>query len=229
MSRNGRTAMLDDSSVPPTLAAPATFIPRELPLPRWKRAMDLAGASLALVLLSPLFLALVVLVRLDSRGPAFFGQRRIGVNGRPFICWKFRSMCENAEQQLELLAGRNDARGQIFKLRDDPRRTRVGRLLRRSSLDELPQLWNVLRGEMSLVGPRPPLPSEVARYEPHCWVRLRGTPGMTGLWQIRARHRHDFDEMVRLDAEYFDHLSLGNDLKILLLTIPVVLSGRGAH
>lgn len=191
--------------------------------------MDVAIAATVLVVLSPVMCLVALAVRIDSRGPAFFGQTRLGTNGQPFTCWKFRSMHDGAEAQMALLASRNQANGHIFKMKDDPRRTRVGKVLRKTSLDELPQLWNVLRGEMSLVGPRPPLPSEVERYEPAHWARLRGVPGITGLWQVRARHRHDFHEMVQMDLEYLDDIRFLKDVRILLMTIPAVLLARGAH
>ncbi len=198
-------------------------------MPWWKRCLDIGVASVALVLLSPLFLVLALAVRLDSAGPVFFGQERVGRGGRRFTCWKFRSMCADAEDRLARLAEGNQARGPMFKMQDDPRRTRVGRVLRKSSLDELPQLWNVLRGEMSLVGPRPPLPREVEQYEPRHMARLAGVPGITGLWQVRARHHHDFEEMYELDVQYLEALSFINDLRIVLATVPAVLFGRGSH
>lgn len=211
------------------LPAPAGFVPRTRPMPRWKRTIDVVVAGFGLVVLSPLFALVAIVVRLDSSGPAFFGQERLGANGRTFVCWKFRSMCEGAEAQIPLLAEHNQANGLIFKIKEDPRRTRVGKVLRKTSVDELPQLWNVLRGEMSLVGPRPPLPSEVERYQPEHWARLRGVPGITGLWQVRARHRHDFEEMLQMDREYLEDIRLVKDLQILLLTIPAVLMARGSH
>jgi len=198
-------------------------------LPRWKRTIDLAVSGVALTVLAPVFAVVAVFVRLDSRGPVFFAQPRVGRNGQPFTCWKFRSMCEDAEAQLERLRTDNEARGPLFKMQNDPRRTRVGKVLRKSSIDELPQLWNVFRGEMSLVGPRPPLVREVEQYAPEHWDRLAGVPGVTGLWQVRARHRHDFEEMLELDLEYLNNLSLAGDLKILLATVPAVLLGRGSH
>ncbi len=195
----------------------------------WKRTVDVAFAGTLLLLLSPLFLVIGLLVRLDSPGPAFFRQERIGRNGTPFSCWKFRSMCEDAEDLKAEIEDQNEASGFIFKMKDDPRKTRVGKLLRRTSLDELPQLWNVARGDMSLVGPRPPLPSEVELYEPEHWARLAGVPGITGAWQVWARERLDFEEMMRLDTEYLANVSVRNDVRILAATIPVVLLGRGSH
>jgi lipopolysaccharide/colanic/teichoic acid biosynthesis glycosyltransferase len=214
---------------PMLLTAPQTYLPAVGPLPRWKRTMDIVLASVALILLSPVIAAIAVAIRLDSRGAAFFAQERVGNNGVPFTCWKFRSMCVDAEMQLAQLQLQNEARGAIFKMKDDPRRTRVGKFLRKTSLDEVPQFWNVLVGEMSLVGPRPPLPHEVATYEPEQWSRLRGVPGITGLWQVRARHRQDFLEMCQLDVEYLEDIRMHKDLAILLRTIPAVVTGRGAH
>ena len=192
-----------------------------------KRFLDIAGAGVLLVVLSPVFAILAILVKLDSPGPVFFRQRRVGLHGRTFPVVKFRSMCADAEDQLDDLLERNEIRGHAFKLEDDPRVTRVGRLLRRSSLDELPQLWNVLRGEMSLVGPRPPLAGEVARYDIWHRRRLSMKPGMTGLWQVDARRESEFDQWVETDLEYIDQWSLWLDIKIMLRTVPAVISGTG--
>lgn len=211
------------------LKAPASVIAGSGRLPRWKRAMDVVISVMALIVLAPVMALIALAVRVDSKGPALFRQERLGFNGRPFECWKFRSMCQDAEALRASLEAQNEADGHIFKMKDDPRRTRVGKVLRKTSLDELPQLWNVLRGEMSLVGPRPPLPSEVEKYLPEEWARLQGIPGMTGLWQVRARHRKDFQEMVRLDVEYLGDIRFRKDVAILLLTIPAVLIGRGAQ
>ncbi|MGE3960045.1 MAG: sugar transferase [Dehalococcoidia bacterium] len=200
-----------------------------LPMPRWKRAMDVVLAGGALVALAPMFALVAVLVRLDSSGPAIFRQRRVGRAGREFTCFKFRSMYVDAEERLALLQHLNEARGHVFKIRDDPRRTRVGKVLRKTSVDELPQFWNVLRGDMTLVGPRPPLVSEVERYEARARRRLRGTPGITGPWQVSARERHDFEEMLELDLDYLDSISFARDCRILLATIPAVLGARGSH
>jgi exopolysaccharide biosynthesis polyprenyl glycosylphosphotransferase len=194
-----------------------------------KRCLDIAGAMVGLgitVLLCP-FIA--VALRLDSPGPLFFGQQRVGENGRLFRCWKFRSMYPDAEERKQELMHLNEMQGAIFKIKDDPRITRVGAFLRKTSLDELPQFWNVLRGEMSLVGTRPPTPEEVAEYE--LWQRKRICikPGITGLWQVTGRNRiSDFDEVVRLDIEYIDKWTLWLDIKILLKTVWVVFTGRGA-
>ena len=205
-------------------------VPLELiALPRWKRAMDVVLASLALLALAPLFVVVAAVVRLDSRGPAFFRQARVGAGGRPFTCFKFRSMYVDAEARLEFLAHLNEATGHVFKIRDDPRRTRVGKILRKTSVDELPQFWNVVRGDMTLVGPRPPLPAEVEHYGPNDKARLRGVPGITGPWQVSAREHHDFEEMLDLDLEYLENISFMNDCRILLATVPAVLRARGSH
>jgi lipopolysaccharide/colanic/teichoic acid biosynthesis glycosyltransferase len=180
-----------------------------------------------MVALSPLLATLAAVVKLDSEGPVFFRQKRVGLHGRPVMVIKFRSMCHDAEEQLEDLRGRNEINGHAFKLENDPRTTRVGRFLRRSSLDELPQLWNVFLGQMSLVGPRPPLPSEVARYDVWHRRRLSMKPGMTGLWQVGARHSQEFDNWVKQDLEYIDTWSLWLDFKIIARTVPAVLSGTG--
>ena len=194
-----------------------------------KRAMDLIGASLVLVLLSPLFAALALAVRLDSPGPAIFRQERVGRGGKTFTCFKFRTMVQDAEAQLDTLRDRNDADGPLFKIRDDPRCTRVGKFLRHFSLDELPQFWNVIRGEMSLIGPRPAIPSEVAQYEPWQRRRLDVAPGISGMWQVSGRSDVGFEEMVLLDIYYIENWSPLLDLRIMLKTIPVVLLGKGAY
>ncbi|MGE5619283.1 MAG: undecaprenyl-phosphate glucose phosphotransferase [Sphingomonadaceae bacterium] len=193
-----------------------------------KRVLDVVVAVVALTLLSPLLLLVALAIKLDSPGPVLFRQVRVGRDGLPFTLYKFRSMRRDAEQQLEQLQALNEATGPLFKIRDDPRMTRVGRLLRRSSIDELPQLINVLKGEMSLVGPRPPLPHEVEKYEDWHLRRLEASPGLTGLWQVSGRSEIPFDEMVMLDIYYIENWSLGLDLSILLRTIPAVLSGGGA-
>lgn len=191
-----------------------------------KRFIDLIGSAIVMLLTSPIMALLAILVRLDSRGPVLFHQERVGLHGRTFTLVKFRSMCLDAEDQLADLSDRNEIQGHAFKLESDPRVTRMGRFLRKASLDELPQLWNVLRGEMSLVGPRPPLPSEVARYDIWHRRRLSMKPGMTGLWQIGARRCPEFDRWVEKDLEYIDSWSLWLDLKIVLKTVPAMLTGR---
>jgi exopolysaccharide biosynthesis polyprenyl glycosylphosphotransferase len=194
-----------------------------------KRASDVVLGILAVCVFGPLFVLIALAIKLDSPGPVFHRQNRIGRHGQPFSMLKFRSMRYDAENVLSLLGDRNEVVGPMFKIRRDPRVTRVGRWLRRTSLDELPQLFNVVRGEMSLVGPRPPLPEEVAQYEDWQFGRLRVRPGMTGLWQVGGRSEVPFIEMVRLDLYYARNWSLWLDLKILLRTPPSVVSGRGAY
>jgi exopolysaccharide biosynthesis polyprenyl glycosylphosphotransferase len=194
-----------------------------------KRAMDVLLVGAGLLVLAPLFAVVALAIKLDSPGPVFFAQERVGKHGRRFRMLKFRSMKQGADQQLDTLRAKNEAIGPLFKIRQDPRITRVGRVLRRLSLDELPQLVNVLRGQMSLVGPRPPLPSEVDEYEDWQLGRLRAVPGLTGLWQVSGRSEVPFHDMVRLDLHYIRNWSLGLDLEILIRTIPAVLSSRGAY
>ncbi len=194
-----------------------------------KRAVDLFVSSVAIILLAPLWLLVAIAIRLDSPGPVLFRQERVGRHGKPFVLYKFRSMYQDAEAQLEKLREKNEAAGPLFKMRDDPRRTRVGRIIRRTSIDELPQLINVLRGEMSLVGPRPGLASEVAQYQDWHRKRLEVLPGITGLWQVSGRSNLTFDEMVMLDIYYAENWSLSLDLRIMLRTIPQLLFGEGAY
>ncbi|MER3475029.1 MAG: glycosyl transferase [Armatimonadota bacterium] len=194
-----------------------------------KRVLDVMVASIALVLLAPLMLLIALAIKLDSPGPVLFRQVRIGRGGKPFWFFKFRSMVKNAEQMKRELIPKNEVRGgPVFKMRNDPRITRVGRFLRRYSLDELPQLIHVLHGEMSLVGPRPPLPSEVVSYGEWELRRLSVTPGLTCLWQISGRSDIGFHEWVELDHIYIDTMSFWTDLKILLFTVPAVITGKGA-
>lgn len=194
-----------------------------------KRAVDLMLGAVALAVLSPLFLAIAVAIKLNSAGPVFYQQRRVGRDGKEFFMFKFRSMHQDADSLIEQLRHKNEATGPLFKIRSDPRVTQVGRLLRRLSLDELPQLFNVIRGEMSLVGPRPPIPSEVEQYDDWQLGRLRAVPGMTGLWQVSGRSEVPFHDMVRLDLHYIRNWTLGLDFEILLRTVPAVLTNRGAY
>jgi exopolysaccharide biosynthesis polyprenyl glycosylphosphotransferase len=193
-----------------------------------KRSFDLALALAALVATSPLVLAAMVAIRIDSPGPVLFRQVRVGRNGRPFEVLKLRTMVQDAEARRDELLAANEADGPLFKMRDDPRITRVGRFLRKSSIDELPQLWNVVRGEMSLVGPRPALPHETEAWDPLLTQRLRVTPGITGMWQVNGRSESSFEDYTRLDLYYVDNWSLLIDLAILAKTVPVVLLRRGA-
>jgi exopolysaccharide biosynthesis polyprenyl glycosylphosphotransferase len=194
-----------------------------------KRAVDIGLALIALLVLSPLFVAIAVAVKATSPGPVVYRQLRVGKDGRLFEMLKFRSMCVGADGMLEKLRERNEASGPLFKIKRDPRITPVGRILRRLSLDELPQLGNVIRGEMSLVGPRPPLPAEVKNYEEWQLGRLQARPGMTGLWQVSGRSEVPFNDMVRLDLHYVRNWSFGLDLEIMLRTIPAVVANRGAY
>ncbi len=204
--------------------------------PRWrwalrlKRAMDLVLASIGVVLLAPVAAVAAILIKLDSRGPVFHRMEWVGFRGRRFVGYKLRTMVSDAEERREGLKRFNEMTGPVFKMRDDPRVTRVGRFLRRASIDELPQLWSVLRGDMSLVGPRPPGAHEYAEFEPYQRLKVAVAPGMTCLWQISGRSTiREFDQWIRLDLEYIRNWSPWLDLKILARTIPVVVTGRGAQ
>jgi len=194
-----------------------------------KRLTDVVLAGLMLILALPLMGLIALAIKLDSPGPVLFAQTRVGRGGRPFTMYKFRSMREGADLEQPRLMGFNEASGPLFKIRNDPRLTRVGRVLRRTSLDELPQLFNILRGEMSLVGPRAPIPSEVEQYQPWHRQRLEVVPGLTGLWQVSGRSDLDFDEMCLLDLYYIESWSFIMDIQILLRTIPALISGKGAY
>jgi len=194
-----------------------------------KRLVDALVAMLAIAVALPLVAVIAVAIKLDSPGPALFVQTRVGLKGKKFRLFKFRSMRQDAEEIRQSLMHLNEASGPVFKITHDPRITRVGAFLRKFSFDEIPQLINVLIGDMSLVGPRPPLPCEVEKYTPHEWRRLSVKPGMTCLWQISGRSDIPFDKWVELDIEYIKKQSLFWDLKILLWTVPAVLFGRGAR
>jgi exopolysaccharide biosynthesis polyprenyl glycosylphosphotransferase len=194
-----------------------------------KRLFDAVVSAIGLIVLSPLFLVLAIAIRMTSKGPIFFRQKRCGLNGRKFTLYKFRTMVKGAEERLAELRKFNEMDGPVFKMKKDPRVTLIGGFLRKSSLDELPQLWNVFKGDMSIVGPRPPIPAEVDKYDNWQRRRLSMRPGITCLWQVRGRNRiTDFNEWMRLDLEYIDNWSLWLDAKILLATIPVVLLAKGA-
>jgi exopolysaccharide biosynthesis polyprenyl glycosylphosphotransferase len=193
-----------------------------------KRLVDIGLSAFALLALSPLFVAVAIAVKLTSKGPIPFRQQRVGLRGRTFYMLKFRSMVVNAEELKSKLVAANELTGPVFKMKRDPRVTRVGRFMRKYSIDELPQLINVLRGDMSLVGPRPPLPSEVAQYEAWQRRRLSVRPGLTCVWQVSGRNQISFHDWMRLDMQYIDHLSFAQDIGLILKTIPVVLMGRGA-
>lgn len=194
-----------------------------------KRAFDITTSLVALLLTLPLLAVIALLIKLDSPGPVLFRQERLGKDGKRFTMVKFRSMYVDCEVITPELAQRNESTGPLFKMRNDPRITRVGRFLRRTSLDELPQILNVLEGSMSIVGPRPPLPRELAGYEDLQQQRLQVKPGLAGLWQVSGRSNLTFDEMVALDLEYIERRSFWFDLQLIVRTIPCVLLGRGAY
>ena len=185
-----------------------------------KRVLDIGGSFVGLIVLSPIFLIVAILMKKEEpNGPVFFSQTRVGKDGAMFKMYKFRSMCIDAEDKLAELLDKNEVEGAMFKMKDDPRVTNIGKFIRKTSIDELPQLWNVLKGEMSLVGPRPPLVREVAEYTPYDKQRLLVKPGCTGPWQISGRNDVGFDEMVEMDINYINHLSIVNDLKIVFQTV----------
>lgn len=194
-----------------------------------KRSADFIVSAIGIILISPILLLVALAIKLDSKGPLLIKQKRIGKNGAPFHMLKFRSMVANAEALKASLQHKNEAVGPVFKIKNDPRITRVGRFIRKYSLDELPQLFNVLLGQMSIVGPRPPLPSEVEQYTDYQWRRFDVRPGITGLWQVSGRSDLPFEEWVKLDIYYIERWSLALEFKILLKTIPVVLKGEGAY
>lgn len=199
------------------------------PIPGWKRPLDLTLVIAGLLVLWPLFAIIALAVRLSGPGPVFFVQTRIGRNGQPFGMIKFRSMHADAESRRAALLAQSDREGICFKVRNDPRVTRVGRVLRRLSLDELPQVFNVLRGEMSLVGPRPALPEEVRAYPARAMERLSVLPGITGVWQVSGRAEIGFDEMVQMDIAYARDGRLSRDIGILFRTFRAVVSAHGAY
>lgn len=193
-----------------------------------KRLFDIAASAGALWLLMPLLVSVAVIIKLTSRGPIFFKQSRVGLHGKPFNMLKFRSMVTNAEELKAKLEKLNEMSGPVFKMKNDPRVTRIGRFIRKYSIDELPQFINVLRGDMSIVGPRPPVAPEVAKYEAWQRRRLSVRPGLTCIWQVSGRNQISFEEWMYLDMQYIDHWSLKGDINLILKTVPVVLTGRGA-
>jgi lipopolysaccharide/colanic/teichoic acid biosynthesis glycosyltransferase len=212
------------------------FLPQHAQSMSWvvgravKRAIDVVGATVGLVLLLPVFAVIAALIKLTSPGPVLYQSRYLGERARPFVGYKFRSMVDRADDMKWSMSHLNHMRGPAFKIRNDPRVTRVGRVLRKYSLDELPQLWSVLRGDMSLVGPRPPLPEEFQRYEAWHRGKLAVTPGITCYWQINGRSDiHEFDEWMQLDLKYIQEWTLWTDIKILIRTVPAVLWGHGAY
>ncbi|MEY8338013.1 sugar transferase [Lachnospiraceae bacterium 62-35] len=195
-----------------------------------KRMLDIIGSLVGMVLFGIASILIAPAIKLESPGPVLFGQTRIGKNGRRFTFYKFRSMYQDAEQRKKELSDSNEVQGLMFKMKDDPRITRIGKFIRKTSIDELPQFWNVLKGDMSLVGTRPPTVDEFERYEAKHKCRLSMTPGLTGLWQISGRSEiKEFDEVVKLDMQYIDNWSILKDIKILLITIIVVLTGKGSQ
>lgn len=194
-----------------------------------KRVFDFVASAIALVLLSPLLLFLAIKIHGEDGGPVFYSQIRIGKNEKPFRIYKFRSMVVNADQLKKKLLTQNEVAGAMFKMHDDPRVTKIGKFIRAHSLDELPQLWNVLKGDMSLIGPRPPLPDEVAEYDDWDKQRLLVKPGCSGLWQATSRNEADFKGMVLLDIEYINKSSLLFDLKLILMTIKVIIHPNGIY
>jgi lipopolysaccharide/colanic/teichoic acid biosynthesis glycosyltransferase len=217
-------ALALDAKRQPVLSLGPLFIKAH---PVWKRGLDILVAALALVILLPVLAVIALAIRWTSRGPVLFRQRRSGRGGKPFTLYKFRTMVVDAEAKKKDLLVFNEQDGPAFKIKKDPRTTTLGRFLRRTSLDELPQLWNVLRGDMTLVGPRPLPCAETAACEPWQRQRLDVVPGLTCIWQVRGRSRVTFAEWVRMDICYIRSLSLGQDLKLLLQTMPVVFLGKG--
>ena len=195
-----------------------------------KRTFDVLAAVAAIILLSPIFIIFALLIRLESKGGALFKQERVGQNGRSFTMYKFRSMRTDAEARLVELENSNEMEsGVIFKMKSDPRITKVGKFIRKASIDELPQLFNVLIGDMSLVGPRPPLPKEVVQYSQRDFMRLAAVPGITCFWQVMGRSDIPFKQQVELDIKYIKNQSFLLDVKLLLMTVPAVLTARGAY
>lgn len=203
--------------------------PTDCPYAPLKRSLDIVGAALGIIVLSPVFLILAILVKTSSRGPILYRSERIGYLGKPFTFLKFRSMYADADKRLNELMAQNEKDGPIFKIKNDPRITPIGRTLRRYSLDELPQLFNVLRGEMSLVGPRPPLRREVEQYKPEHLKRLTVLPGCTCYWQIMGRSDLSFEQWMELDLKYIEEMSLMTDIRILIRTPLAILPGKGAY
>ena len=195
-----------------------------------KRLMDIIGSIFGLLLLSPIFIVTAFLMKIEEpKGPIFFSQTRVGKNEKPFKMYKIRSMCIDAEEKLAELLKHNEIEGAMFKMKDDPRVTKIGKIIRKTSIDELPQLWNVLKGDMSLVGPRPPLLREVVNYTTYDKQRLLIKPGCTGLWQISGRNEVGFDEMVELDLKYIKNISTKKDIEIIIKTIRVMVKPNGAY
>ncbi|MCC6152320.1 MAG: sugar transferase [Candidatus Hydrogenedentes bacterium] len=199
------------------------------PFPKWKRAMDVAGSLCGIIAFAPVMLVLAIAIKATSRGPVFFKQKRGGMGGKTFYLYKFRSMTTDAEARKADLMKYNERSGVAFKMTNDPRVTKLGKFIRKTSLDELPQLFNIFLGDMSIVGPRPLPVNEEGSYSVWHWRRLDVKPGLTCIWQVTARHDRDFDRWVRLDLEYIEKLSIWLDVSLIVRTIPAVLLQRGAH
>ena len=193
-----------------------------------KRLIDVIFSFLGIVVLSPLFIIISIIIKTTSKGPVFFSQKRVGKNGKEFDMYKFRSMVVNAEELKEKLAAQNEMSGPMFKIKDDPRVTKVGKFIRKTSIDELPQLWNVIKGDMSLVGPRPSLPKEVAQFEDWMNRRLEVKPGLTCYWQVSGRNNIDFEEWMKLDIKYVDERSTLIDIKLIFKTVVVLFGDKNA-
>ena len=194
-----------------------------------KRLIDITCSFVGILVLSPLFIIIAIIVKFTSKGPVFFSQKRVGRNGKEFDMYKFRSMVVNAEELKEKLAAQNEMSGPMFKMKDDPRVTKVGKFIRKTSLDELPQLWNVLKGDMSLVGPRPSLPKEVAQFEDWMYKRLEVKPGLTCYWQVSGRNNIDFEDWMKLDVKYVKERNLWIDIKLICKTVFVLFGDKNAH
>ena len=194
-----------------------------------KRTIDIIGAGLGLILLSPIIAVVACAVKVTSKGPIFFSQKRVGKNGELFEMYKFRSMVVNAEELKENLEDQNEMSGPMFKIKDDPRVTKVGKFIRKTSIDELPQLWNVLKGDMSLVGPRPSLPKEVEQFDNWMFKRLSVRPGLTCYWQVSGRNNIDFEDWMKLDCRYVDERNLWIDIKLIFKTVFVLFGDKNAH
>lgn len=194
-----------------------------------KRLIDVVCSFLGLLVLSPLFIIIAIIIKTTSKGPVFFFQKRVGKNGKEFDMYKFRSMVVNAEELKEKLVAQNEMSGPMFKMKDDPRVTKVGKFIRKTSIDELPQLWNVIKGDMSLVGPRPSLPKEVAQFEDWMHKRLEVKPGLTCYWQVSGRNNIDFEDWMKLDIKYVEEKSTWVDIKLIFKTVGVLLGDKNAH
>ena len=195
----------------------------------FKRIIDIIGAGLGLILLSPIIAIVACAVKFTSKGPVFFSQKRVGKNGELFEMYKFRSMVVNAEELKENLEEQNEMSGPMFKIKDDPRVTKVGKFIRKTSIDELPQLWNILKGDMSLVGPRPSLPKEVEQFDNWMFKRLSVRPGLTCYWQVSGRNNIDFEDWMKLDCRYVDERNLWIDIKLIFKTVFVLFGDKNAH